>query len=60
MTPAAAVDLTEILRTGLTVILTGAATYAAIRADLARCMERSTIALKRADDAHSRIDTLKS
>lgn len=39
-------------------ILTAAGVYAAIRADLARAIERATHAQQAADQAHKRIDSL--
>jgi outer membrane murein-binding lipoprotein Lpp len=39
-------------------VLTGAGVYAAIRADLARALERAHAAKESADKAHNRIDNL--
>jgi hypothetical protein len=51
-------ELVELLKAGLPVIVAGVGVYAAIKADLAATHERSTIALASADKAHNRIDEL--
>lgn len=48
----------ELLFAVFTQIITAAGVYAAIRADLARAIERATHAELTANSAHNRIDTL--
>jgi outer membrane murein-binding lipoprotein Lpp len=48
----------ELLLALVAQVLTGAGVYAAIRADLARALERAHSAKESADKAHTRIDNL--
>jgi len=51
-------DLLELFKAAIPVIVAGVGVYAAIKADLATTHERSTNALASATKAHERIDNI--
>jgi len=51
-------DLLELIKAAIPVVVAGVGVYAAIKADLAATHERSTIALASAAKAHERIDSI--